>query len=194
MLDWLKTIMGDAYTEDIDKKVSEEIGKGFASKADFNAQGEKLKGFEAEIKARDEQLEELKKASGDTEALNKKIEELQEANKAQKSEYDGKIADMQFDTLLDAALSGAKAKNLKSVKANLDIDALKASKNQEADMKAAIEAVRKDNDYLFVSDEPIKNPVAGTEGGGAGGGSSSNDSFLRSLAGLPPAKGKEKEY
>ena len=37
MLDWLKTILGDAYTEEIDKKVSEEIGKGFVARADFNA-------------------------------------------------------------------------------------------------------------------------------------------------------------
>ena len=27
MLDWLKTILGEAYSEEIDKKVSEEIGK-----------------------------------------------------------------------------------------------------------------------------------------------------------------------
>lgn len=35
MLEWLKTILGDMYTEDIDKKVSAEIGKNFVSKADF---------------------------------------------------------------------------------------------------------------------------------------------------------------
>lgn len=36
MLEWLKTILGDAYTEEIDKKVSEEIGKNFVARADFN--------------------------------------------------------------------------------------------------------------------------------------------------------------
>ena len=29
MLDWLKTILGEAYSEKIDKKVSDEIGKAF---------------------------------------------------------------------------------------------------------------------------------------------------------------------
>ena len=28
MLEWLKTILGDHYTEDIDKQISAEIGKG----------------------------------------------------------------------------------------------------------------------------------------------------------------------
>ena len=29
MLDWLKTILGEAYSEEIDKKVSDEIRKAF---------------------------------------------------------------------------------------------------------------------------------------------------------------------
>ena len=36
MLDWLKTILGDAYTEEIDKRISAEIGKGFVARTDFN--------------------------------------------------------------------------------------------------------------------------------------------------------------
>lgn len=43
MLEWLKTILGDSYTEDIDKAVSEEIGKNFVSKGDFNTKNEELK-------------------------------------------------------------------------------------------------------------------------------------------------------
>ena len=33
----------------------------------------------------------------------------------------------------------------------LDTDALKASKNQESDIKAALDNLKKDNDYLFKS-------------------------------------------
>lgn len=43
MLEWLKTILGDSYTEDIDKAVSAEIGKNFVSKGDFNTKNEELK-------------------------------------------------------------------------------------------------------------------------------------------------------
>ena len=50
----------------------------------------------------------------------------------------------------------------------LDIDALKESKNQEADIKAMLETCKEENDYLFGSDEPIKNPVAPTGGSGEG--------------------------
>ena len=31
MLEWLKTVLGDAYTPEIDTAVSQEIGKGFVA-------------------------------------------------------------------------------------------------------------------------------------------------------------------
>ena len=43
MLEWLKTIRGDHYTEDIDKQISAEIGKGFVARADFNSKNDELK-------------------------------------------------------------------------------------------------------------------------------------------------------
>ena len=43
MLEWLKNILGDAYTEEIDKQVSEAIGKDFVSKTDFNAKNDAAK-------------------------------------------------------------------------------------------------------------------------------------------------------
>lgn len=36
MLEWLKTVLGDAYTPEIDTAVSQEIGKGFVARTDFN--------------------------------------------------------------------------------------------------------------------------------------------------------------
>lgn len=47
MLEWLKTILGESYTEDIDKAVSVEIGKNFVSKGDFNTKNEELKSTQA---------------------------------------------------------------------------------------------------------------------------------------------------
>ena len=43
MLDWLKGILGDAYTDEVDQKVSAEIGKHFVAKTDFNTLNETKK-------------------------------------------------------------------------------------------------------------------------------------------------------
>ena len=66
MLEWLKTVLGDAYTPEIDTAVSQEIGKGFVARTDFNAKTAKVTELETEvkqlregIKTRDTQLSEL---------------------------------------------------------------------------------------------------------------------------------------
>ena len=67
MLDWLKTILGEAYSEEIDKKVSEEIGKNFVARADFNTLNTEKKALADTVKERDKQLETLKASTGDVE-------------------------------------------------------------------------------------------------------------------------------
>ena len=81
--------------------------------------------------------------------------------KKKDSEYQTKIADMEFNSVLDSAISASGARNSKAVEALLEIEALKGSKNQEDDIKKAIEAVKTENDFLFGADEPINNVVIG---------------------------------
>ena len=54
------------------------------------------------------------------------------------------IADLKdgwaFDSLLDGAIRDAKGRNLKAIRGMLDLDALKASKDRSADIKAAARA------------------------------------------------------
>ena len=64
------------------------------------------------------------------------------------------LADRDFRQLLEGAITGAKGKNAKAITALLDVDALKGSKNQEADIKAALEGLKKDSGYLFETPAP----------------------------------------
>ena len=68
----------------------------------------------------------------------------------------------------------------------LDLDALRASKDQSKDISAAIEAVKKSDGYLFGVDEPHKNAVGRT--GGDDSGNDSNFDTMRALMGLPVDK------
>lgn len=71
--------------------------------------------------------------------------------KAEQAERDAaaKIAEVEFGHRLEAAIASAKGRNAKAVMALMDLGALKGSKNQEADIKAALEGLKKDNGYLF---------------------------------------------
>ena len=77
MLEWLKNILGEAYTDEVDVKVSAEIGKNFVSKADFNQVNTAKKKAEDDVKARDQQLEDLKKSTGDAAALQEQISQYE---------------------------------------------------------------------------------------------------------------------
>lgn len=128
----------------------------------------------------------LKEFEGvDVKELNSKIQTLTTDLETQQNEYNAKIADMEFNNVLNEAMSKSGAKNSKAVKALLDLENLKASKNQADDINKALEQVKSDNDYMFTSDEPIKNPVHDTGNPTIAGG---NSDLMRSAMGLPPEK------
>lgn len=86
---------------------------------------------------------ELKKYDGvDVEDLQSKI-----------TNYENSISNRDFEDIVKEVLGGAKAKNNKAVMAMLDIETLKASKNQQADIQKAVEAVKKENDYMFQGEQ-----------------------------------------
>lgn len=100
----------------------------------------------------------------DVKELQGKVQSLQQDLVNAQKDYEDKVAEMEFSSALGEAIKTSGAKSEKAVKAFLDLEALKVSKNREADIAAAIEKVKSENDYLFTSDEPVKNPVAATGG------------------------------
>ena len=104
--------------------------------------------------------EQLKEFEGvDVNELQSKIKTLTSDLETKDTEYQQKIADMEFNSVLDGAISKSGAKNTKAVKALLDLDTLKTSKNQAEDITKALDEIKKDNDYMFTSDEPFQNPI-----------------------------------
>ena len=121
----------------------------------------------------------------DYDQVKAQVEDYKKKYEESKAEYEGKIADMQFDSTLEAAINAAGGKSAKAVRALLDVDSLKASKDRTTDIKTALEACQKENSYLFGSDEPIHNPTAPT--GGSGTGMDANTMSLRAAMGLSPS-------
>ena len=85
----------------------------------------------------------------DVAKLQGQITQLQKDLEDKDAAHQAELANMAFDRALDAAITGAKGRNAKAIKALLDLDALRGSKNQEADIKTALEALQKDSGYLF---------------------------------------------
>ena len=109
--------------------------------ADIGAAKKKLEGF------KDVNVEELK---GQIATLTKSLAD-------EKANYEKQLADRDFDDLLNGEIRGSKAKNVTAVRALLDVETLKTSKNQKDDIAAALQKTKEENGYLFESDEPIDN-------------------------------------
>jgi DNA-binding transcriptional regulator GbsR (MarR family) len=156
---------------------------------DIAKEQEKIARIEAEKGNYKSQLdtahEALKKFEGiDVDKLQGEIQKLQKDLQDAETKHQADLADRDFNVLLDSQINALGAKNAKAVKALLDIDALKGSKNQIEDIKKALEAVKTENDYLFGSTEPINNPVRPTGNNPPTG--DFNMATMRAVMGLPP--------
>jgi hypothetical protein len=121
----------------------------------------------------------------DVKEMQTKLTQLNADLKAKDEAHQKELSDRDFNSLLDGTITTVGAKNAKAVKALLDIEALKGSKNQSEDIKKALEAVKTENDYLFGSEEPIRNAVKPTNTPPLAG--DPNTNALRAAMGLKPA-------
>lgn len=136
-----------------------------------------------------EQLDEAQKTikgfqDQDIEGVRKSAKDWEEKYNQAVKDHEAQLADMAFDRKLEDAITGAKGKSAKAIKALLDVDTLKASKNQDADIKAAMDALQKDSGYLF-GDVQAPPPYSGGTGTGGSGGGSENP-FTFNFGGIRP--------
>ncbi len=173
--------------EDKKKDFEKAVLENYKTVSDYETQSEKLKTAEGKVTTLTESLDKFKDVN--VEELNNTIATLKTdlANKDQ--ELKDKIADRDFNDLLKDSIASVKGRNAKAITALLDLDELKASKNQKEDIAAALKTLSEaeDSKMLFGEPEPNVlgkgNPIGTvTKGGNADG-----DAAMRAAMGLPPS-------
>ena len=174
---------------DLDKAVAEN----YKTVSDYDNQKEKLDAANKTINANDIAMNELKKQleefkDVDVTALNKRISDLESEKANIQKDYDAKIADRDFNDLVKESIAAAKGKNVKAITALLDVDALKASKNQKEDIASALKDLTEKEDSKMLFGDPEPNPVGTGNiiGQVRNGGGSVDDAAMRAAMGLPP--------
>lgn len=202
-LEWLKKIVGDAYTEEMDAEVCKALGERFVSRADFNAKNTRVTELETQVGQLEEQakthaadLAGLKKLTGDNEALTKKIGELEEQAKTDKANYEKELAQVKLLSAVDAELTAAGSRNNTAVRAVLAdflakariVDGKVTGKvgGESVTLAARIEEMKKDasTDFMFgaVTREGWKPGEAGDGRGNPGGGKKPSEMSYAELA------------
>lgn len=147
-------------TEEQADKVVAGIGT-MIPKSRFDEVNAAKKQLDTDLAARDTQLEELKKTAGASEELKGQIATLQAANDTTKTEYEEKIQKQSYNYALERALTEAKVKNPKAVKALLDIEAIKLDGEKLLGLDEQLKTLSESDGYLFAQDSDGKPAFKG---------------------------------
>lgn len=183
---------GLEVAEDKRKEFEAAVLENYKTVSDYNNQkvaldnaDEKISTSEQTMKELNAKLDEFKDA--DVSVLKKKIEDLNEDIRKKDEEYHKQIEDRDFNDLLKDSISKAKGKNTKAITALLDVENLKASKNQKEDVEAALKLLAEQEDSKMLFGEPEPKPVGSGNliGQVTGGVQPDDDTRLRTIMGLP---------
>lgn len=187
-------ILSDAGVELTDEQkttISKEMGENYKTVADWQKQHDKVQTLETTLK---DTQEKLKAFDGvDAEALNGEIAKLKGDLEQRDKDYQAQIADRDFQDMLKEAIASANGRNAKAITALLDVDALKASKNQKEDIAAALKALAEAEDSKMLFGEPEPNVIGGGNPIGTvtkSGSQTGATDAMRSIMGLPPVNTK----
>ena len=152
-----ETIMSEAGIELTDEQkstITKAMAENYKPIADWQKQVDKVTSLTDQLNTT---TEAMKKFDGvDPEALKNQIAELNQKLSDKESEYQTQIADRDFQDMLKESIASVKGKNTKAITALLDLDTLKASKNQKEDIAAALKGLTEaeDSKMLFGDTEP----------------------------------------
>lgn len=150
----IHTILSEAgvsIPEDKRAEFDKAVAENYKTAAEFEKKVTRLNDdLAAEKKRADDAAETLKGFEGkDFDAITKERDEWKkkhdDALEAHRKEQEDRV----FNDSLTSAISEAKGKNAKAIMALLDLDKLRGSRNQEKDIKGALDALRTESGYLF---------------------------------------------
>jgi hypothetical protein len=156
IMEWIKKILEETKVEEnkidiesIIKAVNTEFPKHAVTKSDFNNINEQLKTANATIKSFDGKFteEDVTKLKKDHEAEIKRIEAEQKKKDEEKD----------FEDWLNGEFKDVKSIDDVSLKANLDIEALKNSEDRKANLAEQLKPIQESKGYLFDTSNTQEN-------------------------------------
>ena len=165
-----------------DKKADfdKAIAANYKTVAEYDKQAGKLTAMTERAETAENTLKGFE--GKDFDAITKDRDEWKQKHADLEKKHQEEADAREFNDLLTAAIGEAKGKNAKSIIANLDVDALKSSKNRDKDIKAAIAKVKESDGYLFDADDggtpPAKFTGERKGNGGNGGGKLTREEIM----------------
>lgn len=144
--------LGIEVPEDKEKEVKAKLSEHYKNVGEVDKITNGLETDRDNWKQRAETAEEtLKKFDGvDLETMKTELADWKQKAETAQAEYNKKIAERDFEDILKTAISEAKGRNEKAIRANLDIETLMKSRNQRDDVKKALDTLKSSEDTAFM--------------------------------------------
>jgi len=159
-IETILTELGITLTDEQKSSINKAVAENYKTVADYDKQKDKLTNAEDKVKTLTDNLDKFKNV--DVDKLNQTVSDLQEQIKKKDDDYASQIADRDFSEIVKDSIAKANGKNAKAIKALLDIDTLKGSKNQVKDIEDAIKALSEAEDSKMLFGEPDPTVVSKT--------------------------------
>lgn len=184
--DFLRSL-GIEDKETIDKILDEnsfDIGKAKGEVDDLKQQITNLKKDKSDL---EKDLNELKTSTGDYDSLKEQITTLKQDKSDLENQLNTKISQLQKNHAIESGVRDAKAKNIKAVMAQLDMDKITFEDGELSGLSEQLDALTKSEATSFLFGE-TKNPSpAGTNPNnpdykGSGGNAPTGKTFTEAIA------------
>lgn len=169
---------GIEVPKDKSEALTKDVAENYKTAAEYEKVSGELDKVNKTIAANDTAIKDLQGKLAefkdvDVTKLNERIKTLETEKQTIESDYKRQLEERDFDDIVKDAITIAKGRNVKAIKALLDIDELKKSKNQKDDVAAAIKGLTEaeDSKMLFGESAPTgtRKDVGGqVSGSGAG--------------------------
>lgn len=173
--------LGITIPEDKKAEFDRSVAENYKTISEFERKVNRLTDDLTDMTTRAETAETtLKGFEGkDFDAITRERDEWKQKHDNAVAEHQRQKEQREFEELLTASITEAKGKNAKAISALLDLESLRASKNQEKDIKTALDALRTESGYLFEDNGGTPRFAAG---GGQGQGGGTPDLSKMSMA------------
>jgi uncharacterized protein YoxC len=183
--DFLKSL-GIEDKDIIDKIMDEnstDIGK---AKGDTETLKQRITDLENDIRTKDATISTLQTKADSVDGLNQQIAQLQTDKTNLTNELNTKVSQIQKDHAIEGKIRDAKGKNIKAIKALLDMDKITYENNELGGIDDQLTALASAEDSSMLFGE-TQTPPAGTHfnnprAGGNGGNPPTSNSFAEAVA------------
>ena len=148
-MNWLKELFeSETDNQKIEQKIVEKLKSDYVAKSDYDVVVQTKQALEGQIQQRDTDIQALKESAKDNADLQAEYQKLEKKYKADTANLQKQYLESRKNSAVDIAIMQAKGRNLKAIKALIDMEKVTLKEDGSID-GLDLDALKQSDGYLF---------------------------------------------